>query len=196
MNTKKYYFLPFLDNLLAVLVSLLFTMFFGSWFQYKFFGIAAGIFMTLVMCGFIYSRMWKLSRKNIRYDYGLKQSDGVKFILPLTIFNFLLIMFFWLAQLNIIPLKDIIIKTYYTFPDNLPRMPVHISYFDYITLLVRFWFAYLIGFSQETYVLLLLIVPVLTVLSGMLGFELGKANKEILNGYAKASNKIKKKFNE
>ena len=114
MNTKKYYFLPFLDNLLAVLVSLLFTMFFGSWFQNKIFGIAMGVIMTLVMCGFIYSRMWKLSRKNTRYGYGLKQSDGVKFILPLAIFSLALILFFFLAQTNVIPLKDIVCNGVYS----------------------------------------------------------------------------------
>ena len=196
MNTKKYYFLPFLDNLLAVFVSLLFTMFFGSWFQNKIFGIAMGVVMTLVMCGFIYSRMWKLSRKNTRYGYGLKPSDGVKFVLPLAIFSLALILFFFLAQTNVIPLMDAVLKTYYTFPDNLPRVPVHITPFDYLTVFVRFWFSYLLGFSQETHVWLLLISPVLMLLSGALGFKLGAENKEVLEGYAKASDKLKKKFNE
>lgn len=196
MNTKKYYFLPFLDNLLASLVSLLFTMFFGSWFENQIFGVVSGVFMTLVMCGFIYSRMWKLSRNNTRYDYGLKPSDGVRFLLPLVIFHLALILFFFLAQSDIIPLKNIVLKTYYTFPDNLPRVPVCISPFDYVTVFTRFWFSYMLGFSQETHLWLMLTFPVLTLLSGVLGFRLGAENKEMLEGYVKASKKIKKKFSE
>lgn len=196
MNRKKYYVLPFLDNLLAVLVSLLFTMFFGSWFQMKAFGIAMGLIMTLVMCGFVYSRMWKLSRKNTRYGYGLKPSDGVKFVLPLAIFSLLVILFFFLAQQNIIPLKEIVLKTYYTFPDNQPRVAVHISPFDYVTIFTRFWFAYLLGFSQNTHVYIFVIAPILMVLSGALGFRLGAENKEVLDQYVKTVKKAKDKFNE
>jgi len=196
LNTKKYYFLPFLDNIWAVLISLLLIMLFGSWLTYKPFGFAMGIALTLIMCGFIYSRMWKLSRKNTQYNLGLTQSDGLKFVLPLVIFHLLLILYFMLAEAGIVTLKEEIIKIYYTFPDNLPREAVYISSFDYLMVFARFWFAYFISFSQNTHSVLLLLAPVLVLASGSLGFKLGTENKEMLNGYMKASKKIKDKFNE
>ena len=196
LNTKKYYFLPFLDNIWAVLISLLFTMFFGSWLTYKPFGFAMGIALTLIMCGFIYSRLWKLSRKNTQYNLGLTQSAGLKFVLPLAIFHVLLILYFMLADAGIVTLKEEIIKMYYTFPDNLPREPVYISSFDYLTVFVKFWFAYFIPFSQNTHGFLLLFAPVLVLASGMLGFKLGTENKEVLNEYIKVTKKAKDKFNE
>ena len=196
MNTKKYYFLPFLDNLLAVLISFLFTMFFGSWFQNKVFGVIMGLIMTLVMCGLIYSRMWKLSRKNTRYGYGLKPASGIKFVLPLAIVSAAIALFFFLAQIDVVPLKDTVLKTYYTFPDNLPRVPVHITWFDYETVFTQFWFMYFLGFPQEIRIWLFAAAPVLMLLSAALGFQLGAENKEVLEGYVKAVNKAKKKFNE
>ncbi len=196
LNTKKYYFLPFLDNIWAVLISLLFTMFFGSWLMYKPFGFAMGIALTLIMCGFIYSRMWKLSRKNTQYNLGLTQSAGLKFVLPLAIFHLLLIVYFMLAQAGIVALKEEIIKIYYTFPDNLPREAVYVSSFDYLLVFVKFWFAYFISFSRNTHGLLLLLAPILVLASGLLGFKLGAENKEMLNGYTTVTKKIKDKFNE
>lgn len=196
MNTKKYYFLPFLDHVLAVLVSLLFTMFFGSWFTNRIFGAVMSVVFTLVMCGFIYSRMWKLSRKNTRYGYGLKKDAGVHFVLPLAIFSLVLIFIFVLAKHNILPLKDTIIKSYYTFPDNLPRALVHITSFDYLSVVVRFWFAYLWGFAQNIPVWLLCLSPVLTVISAAIGFRMGSENKEVIEAYAKVVDKAKDKFNE
>ncbi len=196
LNTKKYYFLPFLDNIWAVLISLLFAMFFGSWLTYKPFGFAMGIALTLIMCGFIYSRMWKLSRKNTQYSLGLTQSAGLKFVLPLTIFHVLLILYFMLADAGIVALKEEIIKIYYTFPDNLPREAVYISSFDYLTVFVKVWFAYFNSFSQNTNGLYLLFAPVLVLASGTLGFKLGAQNKEMLNKYMEVTKKVKDKFNE
>ncbi len=196
MNKTKYYFLPFLDNLLAVLISLLFTAFFGSWFTFKPFAFLAGTLFTLTMCGLIYSRMWKLSRKNTRYGYDLTNADCVKFILPLVLFSLALVLTYLLADKNILPFKENHIKTYYTFPDNLPRVPVHITDFDYVTVFVRFWFTYMTPFSLSTNSYLLLLAPVLMFASGMLGFKLGSENKEVLVGTAKVIDKVKEKFNE
>lgn len=196
MKTTKYYFLPFLDNLLAVLVSLLFTMFFGSWFTNRIFGFICGVAFTLVMCGLVYSRMWKLSRKNTRYGYGLAASAGIKFVLPLCLFGFLVILLYILADHGIIPLKDMIIKTYYTFPENLPREAVHITPFDYFTVGVRFWFSYLLPFGTNPPSWLFCISPVLAAISGAVGYKLGAENKEVLEGYVKVVDKVKDKFNE
>ena len=93
-------------------------------------------------------------------------------------------------------MKEEIIKVYYTFPDNLPRETVYISSFDYLTVFVRFWFAYFIPFSKNTHGVFLLIAPILVFASGALGFKLGAENKELLNGYLKITKKVKDKFNE
>lgn len=196
MKLTKYYFLPFLDNLLAVLVSLLFTIFFGSWFGNAVFGFIMGIALTLVMCGFVYSRMWKLSRKNTRYDWGLPANTGIRCVLPLCIFSFVLILIFMLADHNILPLQDIVIKNYYTFPDNLPRELVSITPFDYLTVVTRFWFSYLLPFAKDPSAWLFCLSPVLAAVSAALGFKLGAENKEVLDGYVKVVNKAKDKFNE
>jgi len=196
MNTKKYYFLPFVDYLLALLVTLLFTMFFGSWFTNKIFGFIMGTALTLTMCGFVYSRMWKLSRNNTRYGYGLDSSYGMKFALPLTITTLLIAIVYCLAEYDVIPLKDTILKTYYTFPDNLPRKSVHITVFDYATVFVRFWFFYFAGFSTKNVIWLYFLSPLLILFFSSLGFRLGAENKEMLEKYAKLMRKAKDKFNE
>ncbi len=196
LNTKKYYFLPFLDNIWAVLISLLCMMLFGSWLQHKPFGFVMSTVLTLIMCGFIYSRMWRLGRKNTQYNLGLVKTDGVKFVLPLAAFHVLLIVYFLLAQAGIFKLEEEIIKIYYTFPENLPRETVYITSLDYLVVFVRIWFAYLNFFAQNSPGFFLLLAPILVLVSGALGFKLGAENKEILNGYMKISKKAKDKFNE
>lgn len=196
MKITKYYFLPFADNFLAVLISLLFTVFFGSWFGNAIFGFIMGVALTLVMCGFIYSRMWKLSRKNTRYGYDLPKDTAIRCVLPLCIVSFLLILIYLLADHNIIPLRDMVLKTYYTFPDNQPRELISVSPFDYLTVITRFWFSYLLPFTQTPSAWLFCLSPILTAISAVLGFRLGAENKEMLDGYVKVVNKAKEKFNE
>ncbi len=196
LKRKRYYFLPFLDNLFAVLISLLIMMFFGSWLKFRLFGMIAGVVATLTMCGFIYSRMWKLSRKNTQYNLGLGKSDFMKFLLPIVLFHLVLIVYFLLAQSGIIPLKDEIIKIYYTFPDNLPREAVYITTLDYLAIFVKFWFAYFLHFSQNLNPWFYLAAPILVFVSGMLGFHMGAKNKEMLHAYGKLVDKAKDKFNE
>ncbi|MBR4874531.1 MAG: hypothetical protein IKU87_01750 [Clostridia bacterium] len=193
---KKYYFLPFLDNALAVLISLLFSLLFASWFSFKPFAIPLGIAMTLVMCGLIYSRMWKLGRRNVRYNLGLKKSSSIKFVLPLIIFHLLLILLFFLSDKGLLPFKGMVLRTYYTFPDNMPREAINITVFEYIEMCVRLWFSYFLAFSESTKVWILILAPVLTFVSSVFGFMMGSKNKEVTEEYYKTAKFIKKKFNE
>jgi len=193
---RKYYFLPFLDNALAVLISLLFTLLFGSWFAFKPFAIPMGIAMTLVMCGLIYSRMWKLGRRNMRYNLELGKSSAIKFVLPLIIFHLLLILLFFLSDKGLLPFKEMVLRTYYTFPDNLPRVAIKITVFEYIKMSVRLWFSYFLAFSESTKVWILILAPLLTAISSVLGFIMGSKNKEVTEGYYKTAKIIKNKFNE
>ncbi len=195
MDFKKYYFLPFLDYLISLLICIVFTMFFGSWFGFKLFGILMGVILTFVMCGCVYSRMWKLSRKNTRYGYGLEKNAGMKFVLPLAIVSFLIALFYLLGKYNIIPM-DQIVKTYYEFPDNLPRQAVHIDTFSYLTIFARFWFSYLLGFGGEVPPVLMFFASALIFVSGAVGFSFGAKDKSVLTEYTKVSAKVKKKFNE
>ena len=196
MNKKRYYFFPFLDQVLSVLVCLLFTMFFGSWFGYPLFGFLCGIIFSLVMCGFIYSRMWRLSRNNTRYKEGLDASAGVKLVLPLCIVHLILIFIYILAKHNVIPLQSMVRDVYYTFPENADRVKVTVSVFTHLKFYMNMWFAYFVPFTNDMPVWLMCFAPVLTVLSAALGFKLGAENKELTEKAAKAINATTKKFHE
>ena len=194
IRTKKYYFLPFLDNLVAVGISFLLLILFGNWFNSPTFASIATFFMLFTLCGRIYVRMWNLSRKNTRYHYGLDKNDFLKFILPLVIFDLVIVIFYCLCELNVIPLKNIIVATYYTFPDNAKRELVEISLFEYIAPCVKAWFSYLICILHNGFVFF--IAPILSFVSAMLGFKLGAKDKQIINVFLKVTQKAKDKFNE
>ena len=194
ISTKKFYFLPFVDNLTAVGVSLLIVFLFGSWLNFPAFSAISAFFMILTLCGRIYVRMWNLSRKNTLRNYGLTKNNFVKFILPLVIFDVILAVFYCLCEFDIIPLKDVIVKSYYSFPDNAKRELLSISAFDYLGVVVRLWFMYLITFFKNGFVLFL--APALSFVSAMLGYYLGDKNIQISSGYLKLTEKAKNKFNE
>ena len=194
MNTKKFYFLPFLDNLISVLITFLFLLIFGNWFSNRAFNTIATMIFILIAGGRIYSRMWKLSRKNTLRGYGLDILSSVKFILPLVVFDIIIITFYCLCETGVIPLKDIIVKTYYEFPENLTRVKVQVSLFEYIGLFIKFWFIYLAGIMQNGFVLF--IAPVIAFLSSILGFYMGSKDNQILEYLYTLTEKAKKKFNE
>lgn len=191
---KKYYFLPFLDNLKAVGISLLAFFIFGSWMTNPVFSTIATIFMLVALCGFVYSRMWKLSRRNTQRKFGLTVNDFVKFILPLVIFDVVIIAFLCLCKSGIIPIDDVVLKTYYNFPDNAPRELVSVSLFDYMGPVMMLWFAYITGVASNMYILF--IAPVLTFGAAMVGYRFGRENKLIQEAYINTTEKAKKKFNE
>lgn len=194
ISTKKFYFLPFVDNLTAIGIAFLMFMILGSWMSIPAVSAIATFFMLFTLCGRIYVRMWKLSERNTKRHYDLTAKDFAKFLLPLVIFDLVLILVYCLCKWGILPLDEIITKSYYTFPDNAPRELVNISVFDYFILVVRFWFLYLACFPFNGLVLLL--GPVLSFISGMLGFKFGAKDKQIIHSYINITEKAKKKFNE
>lgn len=191
---KKYYFLPFLDNLKAVGISLLAFFIFGSWMTNPIFSTFATIFLLMALGGFVYSRMWKLSRRNTQRKFGLTIKDFIKFILPLVVFDVAVITFLWLCKSGIIPLDDIILKTYYAFPDDAPRELVRVSLFDYVGPTLMVWFSYLVGVASEVYVLF--IAPIITFGAAIFGYRMGCENKFLQESYINVTEKVKKKFNE
>ena len=194
IRTKKYYFLPFLDNLTAVGISFLIIILFGDWLHSPVFAAVATFFMLFTLCGRIYVRMWNLSRRNTRYRYGLTQNDFFKFIMPLIVFDLVVIVFYLLCDIGIIPLKNVIVVSYYSFPDDAKRELIKISLFEYLTPFVRGWFAYLIRILSNN--LMFFLAPVLSFVSAMAGYKLGAEDKEILNLFLNITKKAKDKFNE
>ena len=194
MFGKKNYFLPFLDNLKATGFSVLFLLFFGSWLVSPVFSAIFTFAMLAAMFGFIYSRMWNLSQKNTQRKVGLTAKDFLKFILPLVIFELVIITFYCLCEAGIIPLDKIILDSYYHFPDNASRELVQVSLFDYVGPAILVWFSYLVGIASKGYVLF--IAPVISLTAAMSGYYLGSDDKQIQEYYIKVTEKIKNKFNE
>jgi hypothetical protein len=194
MFGKKNYFLPFLDNLKAIGLSILFLLFFGSWLVSPVFSAIFTFAMLAALFGLIYSRMWKLSRKNTQRKIGLTAKDFLKFIMPLVIFELVVITFYCLCEAGIVPLDKIILESYYRFPDNAARELVQVSLFDYIGPVIMLWFSYLVGVASKGYVLF--IAPLISLAATMSGYYLGSDNKQIQEYYIKATEKAKKKFNE
>ena len=194
IRTKKYYFLPFVDNLTAVGIALLFIIMFGNWLNVPAFSAVATFFMIFTLCGRVYVRMWNLSRRNTRYRYGLTQTDFLKFILPLVIFDAVLILFYILCEYGIIPLKNVIVTSYYNFPEDAKREFIEVSLFEYFTPFVRAWFLYMTGILKNSFILFL--APVMSFVSAMVGYKFGADDRQILNAFLKVTNKAKDKFNE
>ena len=194
IRTKIYYFLPFVDNLTAVGIALLFIIMFGNWLNVPAFSAVATFFMIFTLCGRVYVRMWNLSRRNTRYRYGLTQTDFLKFILPLVIFDVVLILFYILCEYGIIPLKNVIVTSYYNFPEDAKREFIEVSLFEYFTPFVRAWFLYMTGILKNSFILFL--APVMSFVSAMVGYKFGADDRQILNAFLKVTNKAKDKFNE
>lgn len=194
INTKKYYFLPIVDHLTAVGIALLIMLLFGSWLFYPAVAAIATIIMLFTLCGRTYVRMWNLSHKNTLRHYGLEKKSFIKFLLPILLVDLVFIVFYILCDYGAIPLKEVITKSYYVFPDNEPRVLETNTAFDYVSLVVRLWFAFLTFIFKNGFTLLL--APVSSFISGILGYHLGAKNKQLLNYYINITEKTKKKFNE
>ena len=71
INTKKFYFLPFVDNLTAIGIAFLMFMILGSWMSIPALTAIATFFMLFTLCGRIYVRMWKLSERSTKRHFAL-----------------------------------------------------------------------------------------------------------------------------
>lgn len=194
ISTKKYYYLPIVDHLSAVGIALLIMFLFGSWLFIPVVTPIATFIMLFTLCGRTYVRMWNLSRKNTLRHYGLQKNDFIKFLLPIVIVDLVLIVFYLLCDYGVIPLKEVITKSYYVFPDNEPRTLETNSAFGYVAFFVKLWFVFLSFIFKNGFSLL--IAPVLSFTSGMLGYYFGAKDKQLINSYINITEKIKKKFNE
>ncbi len=190
ISTKKYYFLPFLDNLTAVVIALVIIIPFGRFFLNPLIATIGTLLMICGLFGRVYVRMWKLSRRNTRYHYKITKKDFVRFIIPLVIFDLLLAIFYCLCEYGIIPLDKIIVSSYYAFPENEARQLVTISLYDYTVSIIKIWFFYLITILKNGFVLFL--APILSYAAAILGYKLGDKDIQLKDMHNMLINKIKK----
>lgn len=197
-NRKKTALFMFVDYLICLFLQLI-GLFVLSWllnFSWGYF--AYSTLFSLVLFGFMYSRAHNAAKKDIkRKEAKSPFTEGLLMAAPLVIFNLIIIGVYALLEANIIPARDILVKTLYSFPENEPRVATDVFLLDYITPIVRIWFGTLVGFmGSKTSPLCLLISPAITLLGGFLGYFAGSKKFYISDLIVKAQEKIKNKFNE
>ncbi len=197
-NRKKAMLMMFADYLLCLLLQL-FGLFIFAWMLSYSWGYPAySALFSLILFGLLYSRAHNTAKRDLKQkDLHRTAAEGLILATPLAAFNLLLILLFALIQSNIIPIRDIVMNTVYSFPDNEPRVATDVLLIDYITPFIRIWFGMLIGFMQEnTSALLLLLNPVLTLAAGFLGYLAGRRKFYLSDLIFSAKEKVKDKFNE
>ena len=118
-------------------------------------------------------------------------------VLPVAILNFVLALGFTLIQTNLIPVRDLVVDTVYSFPDNAPRVATDMLLIDTLIPFVRLWFAPIIGYMREsTPGALLFVVPLINLAGGFLGYIAGKKKLFLSDYIFVAKEKVKEKFNE
>lgn len=194
---KKTMLMLFVDFLLCILIQLI-GLFVLSWvLKYSWGYPVYSIAFCLTLFGMQYSRVHNaaeraLKRKEIKPVY-----EGLIMALPLVIFNVLIILLFVLMQSNVIPGRDVIVATFYNFPDDAPREVTHVYLLDYVISGIRVWFGHLVGFMKvETPAAILLISPLITLAAGFLGYMAGGKKFYLSELIYKVQEKVKEKFNE
>ncbi len=148
----------------------------------------------LVIFIFHYVRTHKAGR---RIDAKKSLWEGLLIALPLTLFHLLIIGGFALLSSDLTALGDTVVKTVYSFPDDAPRVATNVTLAETITPIVRLWFSPIVGFIREkTNVLVLLIVPLLTLSGGFLGYLAAQKKFYFAEHFAAFSQKVADKFNE
>ncbi len=195
---KKTMLMMFADFGVCLALQLI-GLFILSWmFRFSWGYVVYSIIFTLIFFGMIFSRAHNTAKRNLLHkDLTKTKAEGLLLAAPLAIFNTLLIVLFALIQSNIIPLRDLVVNTIYTFPDNAPRIATDVFLIDYIIGFLRIWFGGLIGFMPEkTTPLILLISPASTLLAGFLGYFAGLKKFYLLDMFIVAKKKVVNKFNE
>jgi hypothetical protein len=190
--------MTFVDYLIVLLLSFFGLMVF-SWLLGFSWGYAVyGAVFCLVLFGMIYARGWNAAKKDGKdKTRDAEIVNGIRLIAPLVLFNLIVILLFALVKYNLLPVRDLIVKTVFEFPENQPRIEHQITFYDTLTPYIRVWFSYLVGFMGEaTAVSVLLISPVLIAGGGVLGYFAGMKKFYISDVIFKTKEKMKEKFNE
>ncbi len=197
-NRGKTILLTFVDHLLCMVLQL-FGLFAFSWLLNSVWGsVIYSVVFTLILFGMLYARVHNAAKRDLRKKENCPGlSEGILMVLPLCVFNLFIVLIFGLIQSNIIPIRDIVVNTVYTFPDNEARVMTEVLLYDSIVPFVRIWFGVLVGFMQEeTSAWILLLMPILNLLAGFLGYLAGTKKFFLSELLFKAKEKVKEKFNE
>lgn len=154
-------------------------------------------FFCVVLFGLLYSRTHRAAKNDMLHKVERPWYEGLIMVLPLAILNFVLALGFTLIQTNVVPVRDVVVDTVYSFPDNAPREATNVLLIDVLTPVVRAWFAILVGFMREgTKAALLFVMPVLNLAAGLLGYIAGRKKFFLSDHVFTAKEKVKEKFNE
>ncbi|MBR6728752.1 MAG: hypothetical protein IKL80_01200 [Clostridia bacterium] len=197
-NRTKSSLFMFLDYLLSLLLQF-FGLFLFSWVLANDWGtVFYSAIFTLVLFGLIYSRAHKAAIKDVKHkELRPVYTEGLHLAAPLAVFNLIIVVLYALLDAGIIPAKDVLVQTLYSFPDNQPRFATEVFLFDYIVPVVRLWFGSLVGFiGSATPALVLLINPAVILAGGFAGYLAGTKKLYISEKIAEIIQKIKEKFNE
>ncbi len=197
-NRTKTALFMFVDYLLCILLQM-FGLFVLSWtLQFPWGYPAYSAIFSLILFGLLYSRAHKAAKRDSR----LKENqpgmwEGLRMAIPLAVLNLVIILAFALIEYNVVPVRDLVIKTIYRFPDNAPREKLDVLLIDSIIPFIRVWFGALVGFMKEnTTTLILFIMPILNLAAGFLGYYAGRKKFFIADYIFRAKEKMKDKFNE
>lgn len=195
---KKDMLMTFVDYFIVLLLSFFGLLVFSWMLEFSWGYTAYSAIFCLILFGMIYSRAWNRAKKDIKQKIEIiSVKNGIKMALPLLLFNLLVILLFALIQSNIIPIRDLVLRITYEFPENQPRVEHQIIFLDMLTPYIRIWFAYLVGFMGEiTSVLVLLLSPALIFSGGILGYFAGMKKFYISEVILATKEKVKEKFNE
>ena len=197
-NRIKTMLLLFGDYLICLLLQLLCLLAFSMLLKYQWGNVVYSVFLTFILFGMIYSRTHRAAKRDMLLKTERSMGEGFIMALPLTIFNFLIALAFLLIQSNIIPIRDMVVNTVYSFPENEPRVVTDILLIDYVTPIVRAWFRSLVGFmkSGTTSAPQLFLVPALNLVAGGVGYIAGRKKFFLSDHLFVAKEKVKEKFNE
>ncbi|MBR7163522.1 MAG: hypothetical protein IKD21_00920 [Clostridia bacterium] len=196
-NRVKTMLLLFCDYLLCLLLQLICLMTFSMLIKFSFGSLLYSVFFCLVLFSLLYSRTHFAAKKDLLKKVKRPIYEGFIIALPLAAFNLLLAVGFSLIQSNLIPVRDIVLDTIYSFPDNAPRVATDVLLIDVLTPWIRAWFGTFLGFMQRGVPAFLpFIMPILNLLAGFLGYLAG-SKKIFLSDYIfVVKEKVKEKFNE
>ncbi len=194
---KKTMLMLFVDYVVCLAIQFLFLLLSTWMFKTDWVFKAYSLVFCLVLFGKLYSRTHKAAKRDLLHKELKPLTEGLMMAAPLAIFNLLVILFFALVKSNILPIRDMVVQSYYTFPDNEPRVITEIFFIDSLTTIVRAWFGYLIGFCQnQTPVILLLVSPIIILAAGFLGYAAGSKKFYLSELIYNTKEKVKTKFNE
>ena len=199
VSDRKCKWMVFVDYLLTLLLSILGLFFLSPVLNQSWGLFAYSILFSLVFFGFVYSRLWKKAKSDLKYD---KENMGVKkalrLIAPSAIFFLVIAVLFALIRYNILPIRDMVVGVRYILVENQPRVMQEVYLFDNIAPFARLLFPMVVGFQPRTETLAwpLFLVPAMIAVGGILGYIAGVGRFELSDYIIRKKQKLVDKFNE